>query len=299
MLAAGSRIAFAALLLGPAAPGAGFTVHAFGLTVEATLSGPGLPVARTDIVAWVEAAARDVVAYLGRAPVPRVPLRIRTGGRGAIGSGRMFGGEGDVAIRIDLGRATDQADLATDWVMTHELFHLALPDLPDAQQWMEEGFATYLEPIARAQRGRVSPEEVWTGLVAGLPKGQVRGDHGLDDDGSWGATYWGGAGYWLQADLAIRERTAGRKTLKDALRGILAAGGNGAAHWSVARTLDAGDAATGVPVLRELYEAMGPRPGRIELDALWKRLGVVPVGGSVRFDERAPQAALRRAITRP
>lgn len=277
-----------------------FTLTVDGFTVEAALSSSDLPVPRPAVEAWVEAAARNVTAYLGRAPVARVPLRIRVGGRGAIGSGRMFGGDGDVAIRITLGTATTEKALATDWVLTHEMFHLAMPDLPDGHEWLEEGFATYLEPVARVRRGRMAEAELWRGLVDGLPKGLAKADGpGFDADGSWGPTYWGGAGYWLLADVTIRERTAGRKSLVDAVDAILAAGGNGTAHWSIERLVATGDKATGVPVLRELYEKMGPRPMRLDLDALWKRLGVVPSGSGVTFDDRAPQAALRRAITRP
>ncbi len=277
-----------------------FTIRVEGFTVDATLSSAELPVPRTNVEAWVESAARNVVRYLGRAPVGRVPLRIRVGGRGAIGSGRMFGGEGDVAIRINLGPATTPASLETDWVLTHEMFHLALPDLPEGREWMEEGFATYLEPVARVRRGRMAEAELWQGLVDGLPKGLAKAEGpGFDADGSWGPTYWGGAGFWLLADVAIRERTAGRKSLVDAVDAILDAGGNGAEQWTVERLVATGDKATGVPVLRELYEKMGPRPMRIDLAALWKRLGVVPGPGGVTFDDGAPQAAIRRAITRP
>jgi hypothetical protein len=293
-------LALVASTLALAATANSFTVHVEGFSVDVTLSSTELPVPREAVADWVEAAARDVAGYLGRAPVAKAPLRIRVGGRGAVGSGRMFGGEGDVSIRINLGPDTTARKLATDWVLTHEMFHLALPDLPDGHEWMEEGFATYLEPIARVRRGRLTAEEMWAGLADGLPKGLPReGGPGFDADDSWGAKYWGGAGYWLQADLAIRERTSGRKTLADAVRGILEAGGNGAQHWRVERTLDAGDKAAGVTVLTELYARMGPRAMRLDLAALWKKLGVRPAGRSVTFDDTAPLAATRRAITRP
>jgi hypothetical protein len=40
--------------------------------------------------------------------------------------------------------------------MTHELVHTALASLPDDRRWMEEGNATYIEPIARTQAGELS-----------------------------------------------------------------------------------------------------------------------------------------------
>jgi len=118
----------------------------------------------------------------------------------------------------------------------------------------------------------------------------------LDRATSWGRVYWGGATFCLLADVAIRERTAGKKSLDDALRAIVAAGGQVGARWPVSRVISVGDAATGVPVLAELYAAHGERGGAVDLAALWRSLGVVPDGLTVRFDESAPLAWIRRAI---
>jgi hypothetical protein len=42
---------------------------------------------------------------------------------------------------------------------------------------------------------------------------------------------------------------------------------------------------------------MKETPVTIDLEALWKQLGVVPHGGKVTFDDGAPLAAIRKAIT--
>jgi hypothetical protein len=52
-------------------------------------------------------------------------------------------------------------------------------------------------------------------------------------------------------------------------------------------------------VLRELRERLGARAGETDLQGLWKRLGVRVQGAEVSFDEAAPLAAIRRAITAP
>src|SRR5262249_8449438 len=82
----------------------------------------------------------------------------------------------------------------------------------------------------------------------------------------------------------------------DALRAILAAGGNVSARWDMDRTITAGDAGTGVPVLAELYAKMARTPVPVDLDRLWKRLGVAASGASGAFDEQAELAWTRRAI---
>jgi predicted metalloprotease with PDZ domain len=192
-----------------------------------------------------------------------------------------------------------ERDLNRDWMLTHEMVHLALPNLDYRHRWLEEGIATYVEPIARARKGALAAEEVWRGFMEGMPQGLPgEGDRGLDRTHTWGRTYWGGALFCLLADVAIRERTQGERSLDDALKAVLAAGGSISTRWSLEQTLDAADRGVGAPVLRELYARLGSRPTSPDLDRLWKRLGLVVRAGRVDFDEDAPLAALRRAITR-
>jgi hypothetical protein len=99
------------------------------------------------------------------------------------------------------------------------------------------------------------------------------------------------------ADVDIHRQTENRKGLDDALRGILEAGGNITQDWELQKALSIGDRATGVPVLTTLYDKMKDRPFDVNLDALWKELGVEQNGKGVLFTDSAPLAATRRAIT--
>jgi hypothetical protein len=180
------------------------------------------------------------------------------------------------------------------------MVHLAFPSVPEEHHWIEEGSATYVEPIARTRAGDLTPEKVWGDLVDGLPQGLPQpGDRGLDFTPTWGRTYWGGALFCLLADIEIRKRTGNKKGFEDALRAILKAGGTIEANWPLSRTLEIGDRGTGVPVLRELYEKMKAAPAPMDLSALWKELAVERSGGLIRFDNAAELAAIRTAITRP
>jgi len=49
--------------------------------------------------------------------------------------------------------------------------------------------------------------------------------------------------------------------------------------------------------LHELYYKMKATPAPVDLSALWKELGVVDHGGKIEFDDGAPLAAIRKAIT--
>ena len=253
---------------------------------------------RARMRAWVKNSANAVVTYYGRFPVESLRLVVTPASGRGIGGGRTWAHRGAL-IRIRVGEASTAEDYADDWVLVHEMTHLALPSLPDANEWFEEGLATYVESVARAQAGELTAEQVWAGFVNGMPNGLPQsGDRGLDYTHTWGRTYWGGALFCLLADLEIRRRTENRHGLQDALRAILDTG-NMETDSGLVPVLATGDRAVGVTVLAELYGRMKDQPAPTDLGALWQRLGILRAGGSVRLFEDAPEAALRRAITQP
>ncbi len=246
---------------------------------------------------WISASACAVTTYYGRFPVKRLHLLIVPveGQRGVLSGNTQ--GYGGASTKIFVGQLATEEDLMRDWVMTHEMVHLAFPSVADEHHWIEEGIATYVEPIARVEAGNLEPRNVWHDLVEGLPRGLPQaGDQGLDRTHTWGRTYWGGALFCTLADVRIRQLTSSRHGLQDALRAILAAGGNMETSWPLERALMVGDKATGVSVLTELYQQMKAKAVQCDLARLWDNLGIEPFG-EISFNDRAPLAAVRRAIT--
>jgi hypothetical protein len=265
-----------------------------GGTIQIDLDS-SLPLSRPDVVEWVRRAAVAVTGYLGCFPVKHLLITIRGGGDQPVGEGVTYGNS---RINVRLGPSATAADLRQDWIMTHEMFHLAFPTLNDRYLWMMEGLSDYLEPVARGRVGQLTPEAVWREFVEGLPRGLPRrGDRGLDNTFTRERIYWGGNLYWLLADMQIREKTNNRRSVDDAIRAILDAGGDGAATWSLDRVLSVGDQATQTTVLKDLHDELGPRPGAVNLDALWRQLGVQYRSGVITFDDSAPLAGIRTAIT--
>ncbi len=211
-----------------------------------------------EMVRWVKSAAESVTAYFGRFPVPQLLIRITPfKGRG-VRNGRTFGDRGG-RITIRVGDETSPAELASDWMLTHEMVHLAFPSVDENHHWIEEGIATYVEPIARIRAGHLTAEQMWLELVRDMPQGLPQaGDRGLVD-----------------------------------------AGGDIRKEWNLEDALRAGDRAVGVAVLQPLYVKMKDAPPDVDLNSLWTQLGVQSDGTSVRFDDSATLAAIRRAITAP
>jgi hypothetical protein len=258
---------------------------------------PGPSSGDDTLAAWVDASARAVEAFYEVFPVPRLLVLAHPTDSRDVGFGTTMGHSG-AAIAIDVGARSSPTDLASDWILVHEMVHTALPDLEGPQHWLEEGLATYVEPLVRRRAGILTAENVWTEWVTQMPNGQpMMGDRGLDATPTWGRTYWGGALFCLVADVEIRRRTANERSLGDVVRAVLSAGGNISESWPIERVLAVGDEATGVPVLTEQYARMGRTPITVDLDDLWKSLGVHREGREVTFDDAAPLASVRRGIT--
>lgn len=260
--------------------------------------GPGdLILSETELLAWIERSAKSVARYYGRFPTKRLNLLVLpTEGRG-VPFGQTWGDP--AAIRIRVGSEADEAALKADWVMVHEMVHLAFPQLKRRHNWLSEGLAVYVESIARIHSGDLTEEFVWREFRDRMPKGLPQpGDKGLDNTPTWGRTYWGGAIFCLLADVEIRKRTGNAKGLQHALRAVNQAADHNAS-WPIEQALEIADAAVGGSVLMDQYRRMKDKPESPDLEALWLDLGVGGKDGVLSLSSQAPLASVREAICSP
>jgi len=268
-----------------------------GGEIEITFPDQPMKLSRHELLNWVKDAAKAVSNYYGKFPARHLTLIIQAGGGYGVRHGVTYP-KGGGLIRITVGEEADVSELKDDWVLTHEMIHLAFPSMADNHHWIEEGISTYVEPVARAQVGNIPLTEVWKQWIRDMPQGEpAADDEGLDRTPTWGRTYWGGAMFCLLAEVRIRERTHNRKGLRDALRGILNAGGVITEDWEIEKALKIGDKATGTDALMTLYHEMATKPVTVDLDELWRKLGVRMTNVEVVFDDSAKEAAIRKAIT--
>ncbi|HEY3816611.1 MAG TPA: hypothetical protein VGL81_05545 [Polyangiaceae bacterium] len=270
-----------------------------GATIDIAIA-PGEYAASDDaMVAWVARSARTMARFLGCFPLDRVMVLVVPVPGAEVRHGETMG-DGGASIVVELGEEAGETTLASDWVLPHEMAHLAVPSVSRPHHWIEEGLAVYLQPIARARAGELSPLQAWRELALGMPKGApVRGDRGLDDATDWARTYWGGATFVFLADLEMRRRTEDRVGLEDALRNVLASGGSVAHMWPFSRLLDAADGAVGVPVMARMHAEMQRGAWSVDLPTVFRDLGVLVHGTDVTLTDDAPLAAVRRSITAP
>jgi hypothetical protein len=267
-------------------------------TVRLVVLDGALDLSLDALAQWVTDAARGVADFYGRPPSPRTvvilaPLpRLR-----GIPFGKMLPANAPGVIVL-LGEHTSQAELHSDWVLVHELFHVGTPSFLGEGKWYDEGLATYFEPLIRARLGWRTETDVWREFVRDMPRGlDALTLRGLEHPDRYPDMYWGGALFCLLADARVRRESGGARGLEDGVRAVFEAGGVSSEVWTLARATELADRALGTPVLAELQAKYRDRGAPFDLDAFFRELGVSRTRkGEVRWDASAERAALRKAM---
>ena len=158
---------------------------------------PNAPLSQPDVMKWVQFAAESVAAYYTRFPVPHLTLRVISFDGTGVRHGMTWGRDGGLIV-IHAGNKTSPAEFAEDWMLTHEMIHLAFPSMADEHHWIEEGISVYVEPIARIRAGHWTALQMWSDLVRDMPKGLPKeGDAGLDHTHTWGTDVLGRRALWF------------------------------------------------------------------------------------------------------
>lgn len=264
---------------------------------------PALAPVRNDLMVWVRSSADTIARFYGKFPTPALALSLHARrGRGVQGGVTTNTDGAEINVRV--GTEVTPAELAADWVLVHEMVHLALPEVGRNHPWLSEGLATYIEGIARAQAGRRSAPDVWAEYKHSMPVGVPKeGEGGLDQTHTWARTYWGGALFCLIADVTIRQQSKNRYSLRDGLAAVLReTGGYASDSWQKGTRIDdvlrIADEATHSRVLTSLYREWKETAVRPDLPRLWEELGVRGDGAGITFDERAALAGVRAAMTK-
>lgn len=206
---------------------------------------------------------------------------------------------GTPSVVMYFGADCQKLRMQDDWVATHEIFHTGNPTIKGRIPWLIEGFTTYYQDVLRARAGALSEEATWGDLYDGFHRFcQPEGGASLSEESQqlfqthrYTRLYWGGACLAFVADMAIRTRTGGKRSLDDVLLRLRKESMNSPmTEDEIVAVLDA--EAGNHLASRTLRERKA-----VPLGDLYRRLGIEPTGPkSVKFNDSAPQAATRKAI---
>lgn len=249
-----------------------------------------------ELAVWIAKSAGAVSDFYGGFPVPRASISVvPRPARDGVVFGKVLP-ESAPGIALVVGQRAAPQALYSDWILVHELFHLGFPSFIDEGKWLDEGLATYYEPIIRVRAGLYTEAELWQELAESMPQGlPAFTELGLEHATDFRGIYWGGALACLVADVRARQRRLDTG-LELGLRALQRAGGNACEVWSLADAIATIDRALGQPTLAPVAKAHAARGSPFDFEALLRDLGVLRTPSGIRLSDAAPLAAVRRAI---
>jgi hypothetical protein len=194
-----------------------------GAAIDVEFGAGDFEVGRPALLDWGTVSSHAVSAYYGRFSVAHARVRILASQSGRISGGTSFGA-GGAHRRIVVGEQVTRACLRNDWELTHEMVHFAFPSVEDRHRWIEEGSATYDEPIARAmiievhwpldQVIEIGDNTAGSGVLSGLYRQMALEPAMVDLQDLWGQLWVIRAGNTVNFDsqaplAAIRTSIAG------------------------------------------------------------------------------------------
>jgi hypothetical protein len=303
----------ATALLGPSTVALGTfqarVLDVAGTRLDVAVLDGGMRASPAGIDRWLGAAVgANAALHGGRFPVPRIQVLVepvRPGGEPVrFGQAHQAGG---AAVHLLLSASAKDEDLPGEWVTVHELTHLTMPWIDDADAWFSEGFVTYYQEVLRARARFLTPEAFWQALEEGFGRGRRSGTgRTLAEESrlmrahhAYHRVYWAGAALALRLDLALRRTTGGARSLDDLMRLIAEPAYTQRRGWRGTDLLAAADGAFGTRVL-----AVGATPALAEtgfpaVDDLYGALGIRVEGGKVRLSADPAEQALRATIQQP
>lgn len=197
-----------------------------GGCLHLTILGEGVQMGPDALTRSLSRGASAASMLMGRFPKRQagllvVPTPFSTSSPfGLVGRGTM------PTIAILVGERATEERLTRAWVPVHEFSHLAVPFIARRDAWLSEGLATYYQEVLRARGGLLSPEEAWTNLVDGFRRGQHDGtgrtlaeeSRDMRATAAYRRVYWAGAAIALMADVEMRTRSGGRRSLDEGIR---------------------------------------------------------------------------------
>lgn len=245
--------------------------------------------------AWVIDTATAVSGFYSGFPARKLLIVIvPVVGQSGVSFGKLLPA-GGAGIVLKVGEETRAKDLYRDWILTHELFHLGVPSFSGEGKWLDEGLATYFEPIIRYRAGWLTEDEVWSEFARDMPQGLLACEtYGLARERDYKDRYWGGALFSLLADIAATN--ASECGLQGALVAALLGGAKARSVWSLERYIKRLDRDLKSPMLQRLAEAHVFSGSPTNFEQQLAQLGIKRSHFGVELDDQAQLAHVRRRL---
>src|SRR5260221_7639491 len=148
-------------------------VDVAGAKLDVAFLGTPLAIGDEATLEWIKGGASCVASLFGRFPTDAAVFVVPVHDADEVVFGRVMSLAGASVVLL-FGDAVRAGGAKDDWVVVHELFHLGCPSFVGEGHWLEEGLATYYEPIMRERAGWMSARDLGAHCAGEVPRGVGR-----------------------------------------------------------------------------------------------------------------------------
>lgn len=260
------------------------------------------------LLSWIKDATAAITTLYGEFPVPKIHVRLYASPDAGepVPWGEVLK-EGTFRVNFYVDPAYPLQTFINDWTATHEFSHLFHPYTGNGDAWFGEGMASYYQNILRARHGSLSEQQAWEKLIDGFRRGEntakrsklslLKASRNMRATRSFVQVYWGGAAYFLNVDIKLRELTDGDQSLGSVLLKFKRCCQHQNRNWTARQLVQKLDQLSDTTVFSEEYQSLQRKPFPVYSSSLQK-LGISLKGRSIELDVGNMQAVrMRRTIT--
>ena len=298
-------------------PGSGRAVTAFGdfysaepevadTRLRIAIMKPRREIDSDGLEGWLVETARNITLSYGRFPNPSPQVLViptNSWGISPVTFGRVLR-DGGESIELFVNTRRPIAEFREDWTATHEFSHLMLPYVTIRQRWVSEGFAQYYQNVLLARAGIYDAQKAWQKLYEGFERGRVSRPELSPNNasrnrasGSLMKIYWSGAAMFMKADVELRRRSGGAKSLDNVLDDMQRCCLPSPRVWTAEELFRKLDTLVDEPLFMPLYRRYADAPGFPDYRKTFDELGLTVRRDTVYLNDSAELAGLRDSIT--
>ncbi len=283
------------------------TIALPGGQLRVALANPDAFTQRDDVLHWLATTATAMTTVYGHFARDSVQVLVLPGDHSTpVPWGQVLRG-GAPAVNFYVDRDARRDALMQDWTAFHEFSHLFLPFIQRNDAYVSEGFASYFQNVTRARAQNISEAQAWTNILDGFQRGRdaTRGQtlrtaaREMGRERNFMRVYWSGAAMALLGDVQLRTRNDKAPGLDQLLKSLRECCMDGERAWSASALASELDAYSDSDIFTTLVTDLAPSRRFPPVAPVLQALGVERHGNSVKLDDHAPLAHIRRAIMRP
>lgn len=261
------------------------------------------------LLIWLDETAKTISTLYGEFPVKQSHVHIYSSFRSGepVPWGEVWKND-EYRINFHVNPDFSLQDFLDDWTATHEFSHLFHPYPGRGNAWFGEGLASYYQNILKARYGSLTEQEALQKLYNGFRRGEnnqaktgltlKQASAAMRQNRSYMHVYWGGAAYFLNVDVRLRQSSYAKKSLDTTWLAFKNCCLRVESNWSLPKLISKLDELSNSNIFTTEYQKIINQRTFPGFRQSFKQLGIDVHNNQLSLSSDLTKQTLRHAITK-